>query len=114
VSTGEETTIWLKDERVSGLHHVELVRTTYDTAVEIAVGNVLGSNVFNTFAVMGVPSLIAPVAVPESVRMYALPVMVLATLLYYFITQDRELTVWEGVVLLVLYAAFLVNLGTVT
>lgn len=83
-------------------------------AVEIAVGNVLGSNVFNTFAVMGIPSLIAPVAVPESVREYALPVMVLATMLYYFITQDRELTVWEGVVLLVLYAAFLANLGTVT
>ncbi|WP_348612816.1 hypothetical protein [Halobaculum rarum] len=68
---------------------------------------------FNTFAVMGIPSLIAPVAVPEGVRRYALPVMVLATLLYYFITQDRELTVWEGVVLLVVYAAFLANLGTV-
>lgn len=37
VATGEETIVWLKDERVSGLHHVELVRTTYDTAVEIAV-----------------------------------------------------------------------------
>ncbi|WP_240009225.1 sodium:calcium antiporter [Halobaculum rubrum] len=65
-------------------------------ALDIAVGNVLGSNVFNTFAVMGVPSLIAPVAVPESVRRYALPAMLLATLPYYFITQDGEPTVREG------------------
>ena len=37
--------------------------------------------------------------------------MVLATVLYYFIVQDRELTRWEGVTLLVLYVAFLLNLG---
>ncbi|MFC7097709.1 calcium/sodium antiporter [Halobaculum marinum] len=81
--------------------------------VEIAVGNVLGSNVFNTFAVMSVPSFVAPITVPESVRGYALPVMVLATLLYYFVTQDREITRWEGIALLLVYAAFLLNLGTV-
>lgn len=78
--------------------------------VDIAVGNTLGSNVFNTFAVMGVPSLLGPLVVPESVRNYSLPVMLLATLLYYFITQDREITVWEGVTLLLLYVVFLVNL----
>jgi cation:H+ antiporter len=78
--------------------------------VEIAVGNVLGSNIFNTFAVMGVPSLLGVLTVPEGVRTYVLPVMVLATLLYYFITQDREITAWEGVTLLVLYVLFLSNL----
>jgi hypothetical protein len=48
--------------------------------VGIAVGNVLGSNIVNSFAVMGVPSLLGPLTVPGSVRTYALPVMVLATL----------------------------------
>lgn len=37
VSISNETTIWLKDERVSGVNHVELVRTSYEHAVEIAV-----------------------------------------------------------------------------
>lgn len=78
--------------------------------VDIAVGNTLGSNVFNTFAVMGVPSLLGTLPVPASVRGYSLPVMLLATLLYYFITQDREITAWEGVTLLLLYATFLFNL----
>jgi len=59
---------------------------------------------------MGVPSLLGPLTVPGSVRTYALPVMVLATLLYYFTTQDREITGWEGVMLLLLYALFLLNL----
>lgn len=77
---------------------------------EIAVGNVLGSNVFNTFAVVGVASFIRPLTIPPSVRSFALPVMVLATILYFFIAQDREITRWEGAVLLILYVAFLVNL----
>jgi cation:H+ antiporter len=77
---------------------------------EIAVGNVLGSNIFNTFAVMGVPSFLGALTVPADVRQYALPVMLLATLLYYFTTQDREITAWEGVALLLLYATFLANL----
>lgn len=77
---------------------------------EIAVGNVLGSNVFNSLAVIGLPSLLTPLVIPTNVRTFAIPVMVLATLLYYFITQDREITRWEGGVLLVLYVVFFVNL----
>jgi len=77
---------------------------------EIAVGNVLGSNVFNSFAVMGVSSLVAPLSIPTNVRDFSLPVMVLATVLYYFITQDREITRWEGAVLFLMYVVFLVNL----
>lgn len=77
---------------------------------EIAVGNVLGSNIFNAFAVVGVASFVAPLSVPANVRSFALPVMVLATTLYFFIAQDREITRWEGAVLLLLYVVFLVNL----
>lgn len=78
---------------------------------ELAVGNILGSNIFNALAVMGLPSLFGPLTVAESIRGYALPVMVLGTLLYFFITQDRQITRWEGGTLLLLYALFLVNLG---
>lgn len=79
--------------------------------VDIAVGNTLGSNIFNTFAVMGLPSLLGVLTIPDSVLGYSIPVMIFATLLYYFITQDREITAWEGVMLLLLYGLFLANLG---
>ncbi|KPN29058.1 putative membrane protein [Halolamina pelagica] len=87
------------------------VTATRRGSSELTVGNVLGSNVFNTFAVVGVPSLLGPLSVPANVRGFALPVMVLATLLYYFVTQDREITRWEGITFVVLYAVFVLNVA---
>ncbi|WP_049984790.1 calcium/sodium antiporter [Halobellus rufus] len=79
---------------------------------ELAVGNVLGSNLFNSFLVTGVSSLAGDLVVPASIRSYGLPVMVIVTVLYFFVTQDREITRSEGLTLLLLYALFLLNLGT--
>jgi len=73
---------------------------------EIAVGNVLGSNIFNSFAVMGIPAFISPLIVPKSILMFGLPVMVMATLLYFFMTQDREITQYEGWLLVLFYVLF--------
>ncbi|ODS35692.1 conjugal transfer protein TraR [Candidatus Altiarchaeales archaeon WOR_SM1_SCG] len=74
---------------------------------EIAVGNVLGSNIFNTFAVMGIPALIGTLIIPESILTFGLPVMLMATLLYFFMAQDREITKWEGYLLLIFYIFFI-------
>ena len=73
---------------------------------EIAVGNVLGSNIFNTFAVMGIPALFGNLTIPNSILTFGLPVMIVATLLYLFITQDKEITRWEGSLLLLFYVFF--------
>ena len=81
---------------------------------ELAVGNVLGANVFNAFWVMGVPSFLGPLSVSSNLRAYALPAMLVATLLYFFITQDRVITRYDGFALLLLYAVFVVNLFSFT
>ncbi|MFD1600140.1 calcium/sodium antiporter [Halobellus rarus] len=78
----------------------------------LAVGNVLGSNLYNSFLGTGLPSLAGDLVVPTSIRSYGLPAMVLITVLYFFITQDREITRWEGMTLLLLYVVFIVNLGS--
>ncbi|MFC1741621.1 calcium/sodium antiporter [Nanoarchaeota archaeon] len=74
---------------------------------EIAVGNILGSNIFNTFAVMGIPALFATLTVPKSILTFSLPVMLFATFMYFFITQDRQITKWEGWTLILFYIAFI-------
>ncbi len=74
---------------------------------EMAIGNVLGSNIFNTFMVMGVPALIGNILIPKSVLFFSLPVMLIATLLYFFITQDKEITKWEGWMLVLFYIFFI-------
>ncbi len=77
---------------------------------EIALGNILGSNIFNILAVLSIPSFIAPLIVSPAIISFSLPVLVLSTLLYMFITQDREITQWEGALLLIFYAYFLLRL----
>jgi cation:H+ antiporter len=79
---------------------------------EMAVGNVLGSNIFNIFAVMGIPRLFGPLSIPESVLPFSLPLLVGSTLLCVFILQDREINRWEGTLLFLLYLLFIINLAT--
>jgi cation:H+ antiporter len=74
---------------------------------DIAIGNILGSNIFNTFAVMGIPGLLGTLYIPWNILLFALPVMLLATLLFFFITQEREITQWEGWLLLLFYVVFI-------
>ena len=77
---------------------------------EIAVGNVLGSNIFNALMVMGIPALIGPLTLPTNLLQLSVPVMLVATLLFFFVTQDKQVTKWEGWLFFLLYAWFTGNL----
>ena len=74
---------------------------------ELAIGNVLGSNIFNLFAVMGVSSLFGTIYVPESILTFSLPMMLAVTLIFVFIAQDKIVTRWEGWLFLITYCYFL-------
>lgn len=78
--------------------------------LEIAMANVLGSNIFNSFAVLGIPALISPLTVTDPVLKIGLPFMTVATILYFFMSQDREVTRWEGMPLVLLYVLFVATL----
>lgn len=79
---------------------------------DIAVGNILGSNVFNIFAVMGIPSLFGTLAISEVIVSFSLPIMLLGTVLYYIIVLSKKIRLWQGVILLFAYISFLVVLYT--
>jgi cation:H+ antiporter len=74
---------------------------------EIAIGNILGSNIFNALAVMGIPALFGALIIPSSIISFGLPIMLIATLLFVFITQDKEVAGWEGWMLLIFYVFFI-------
>lgn len=74
---------------------------------EVAIGNVLGSNIFNIFVVMGVPGLLGNLVIPDSVIIGGIPILLVGTLLMFFVTQDRKLTVWEGLMFFLFYLWFL-------
>lgn len=76
---------------------------------EIAVGNILGSNVFNTFAVMSASAFFGPLVIPESILGFGLPVMIAVTVMFCFMFLAPRISKWEGMILLLFYAFFIVN-----
>lgn len=80
----------------------------------LALGNVIGSNIFNILFILGASSLVAPLLVKRQLVRLDLPVMVGAAFLVAFLLRDHELGRGEGVLLLTLagvYTAVLVWLG---
>lgn len=73
----------------------------------IAVGNVLGSNIFNTYAVMAIPRFMGDLHIPPNVISFGLPFMVAVTILFGAITFSRKISKWEGFLLLIFYAFYL-------
>ena len=74
---------------------------------EMAVGNILGSNIFNSFVVMGIPGLMKNLVIPETVLREGIPVMLAGTILFFFTTQDKKVTRWEGWLFFIFYLWFL-------
>ncbi len=80
---------------------------------EIAIGNIIGSNIFNILAVIGFPALMGTVlfgAIVFNVPMFLIAVLLGATVLFFFITQDKEVTRWEGYILIIFYIFFITKM----
>ncbi len=76
---------------------------------DIAVGNVIGSNIFNIFSVIGITGLVAAGGVPvsEAARNFDLWVMLaVAFACLPIMLTGREIARWEGAVFLGYYAAY--------
>lgn len=76
----------------------------------IAVGNVLGSNIFNTYVVMSIPSFFGPLAIPDNILQFSLPLMLTMTILFAVMCISMKITRWEGLFLLLFYCFFVVEL----
>lgn len=76
----------------------------------IAVGNVLGSNIFNTYIVMAIPSFFGPLNIPTVINHYFLPMMIAMTILFGIMANNKKITRWEGLVLMMFYALFMVQI----
>lgn len=88
---------------------VTSVIAAYKGASAVALGNVLGSNIFNLLLIGGVTAVIAPGTIPAEITSYGLPLLIaISVLLMIFAATGRRITRWEGAILLVIYVAQLV------
>ncbi len=72
----------------------------------MAVGNVLGSNIFNTYAVMGISGLFGEIAIPQDAS-FEIIFMVVVTVLFGMICLGGRVSRWEGATLVLFYFYFL-------
>lgn len=76
---------------------------------DVALGNVIGSNMFNLLAIIGIASLVGPIDVDPAFLRFDLWVMLAASLLLIpFVYLQKDITRVWGIVLSALYAVYLV------
>jgi cation:H+ antiporter len=78
---------------------------------DVAVGNILGSCVFNSLVVAGVASMVGRVTAPEELLTLPLPVFGVAALLFYLLTLDKRVSRWEGLLFMLAYGLFVMEIA---
>jgi len=76
------------------------VTSAYQGEADMALGNVLGSNIFNILAILGASALVAPLLVQGQLIRFDVPVMILAALMTYVLALDGNLGTIDGAILL--------------
>lgn len=74
----------------------------------IALGNVLGSNVYNTVGIGGITALVQPIPVSPSMAHFDIPLMVLiSALLVFVVATGARVSRWEGILLVLFYGGYI-------
>ena len=86
------------------------VGAVLDGKTDLAVGNVVGSNIFNVLFILGVSALITPLVVNLQLIRQEVPIMIGASLLLLALGLDGKLSAWDGGLLFALMVAYTVFL----
>jgi cation:H+ antiporter len=87
------------------------VNAAMDGKADIALGNVVGSNIFNVLIILGLSAVVAPLIVHRQLVRLDVPLMIYASVLVWLFGQDGVLSFWEGAMLasmIVAYTVFLI------
>ena len=78
--------------------------------VEMSVGNVVGSNIFNTLFILGISALIVPLAINKDMKKFDIPIMLGlygVMMLFCFVITPNVLDTLEAIVLLLLFVGYM-------
>ena len=76
---------------------------------ELAVGNILGSCIFNALVIPAVVTWFGNVAVAPQIVAFPLFFLPVATLLFYLLALDKRISYWEGLLFISIYAVFVLE-----
>lgn len=83
------------------------VRAVLSREIELVIGNIIGSNIFNILLVVGLPALVTQLSVDTQTLLVGLPVLIASTLLFVISGISSRLHHWEGMFFIILYILFL-------
>lgn len=75
---------------------------------EIAIGNVIGSNIFNILLILGLASSISPISISTFAFIDVVFMVIVTFLLYLFMKKDYSIIKKQGYILLIIYIAYMV------
>ena len=75
---------------------------------EIAIGNVVGSNIFNILLILGVSSVVNPLMVNIVGLIDVLFMVASSVLLYLFIRKNKNLNRYQGIIFILLYVGYII------
>ncbi len=79
---------------------------------DIAIGNVIGSNIFNVLVVLGLSALIIPLLVSRQLVRFDVPIMIAAGFLAWFLAMDGSYSRLDGLILfacIIIYTGYLIT-----
>ncbi len=79
----------------------------YKKNTDIAVGNVVGSNIFNILWILGISSIIKPLPLADNVNLFAVGVATLILIATTLIGNKFIINRWEGIFFLVCYVGYI-------
>jgi cation:H+ antiporter len=86
------------------------LQAAYQGAPDVAVGSVIGSNIFNVLVILGLAALIIPLRVSRQLVRLDIPLMIIASGLVYLLARNGQLDRIEGLALLLGLLVYLLML----
>jgi len=77
---------------------------------DIAISNVLGSNIFNILIIIGITCIILPLSIQKSTLYFELPYVIITTLVLLLLGLDGKLSLIDGVILWIMFIVFFIYL----
>ena len=79
-------------------------------SADLAVGNVLGSNILNILIILGITSIICPLVVKKRTYFIEIPFLFVVSVIMYFLGTDGTLSRIDGIIFIVLFIVYLLYL----
>jgi len=91
---------------------VTSIKAVLKQKVDIAIGNIIGANIFNILWILGITALINPINIPSFINTDIIILGIVTLFLFFTLATDKkhELERWQGILFILAYIAYIIFL----